>query len=303
MGEPDGQLHYGMQLLFGNSFELITNPERGLHWIQQSANQQHPDALYLLFRISAQQQNVTLSGHYFIRAAEAGCVDAQCYFLLNSNEEIQRISPEINVEELRGKIKILFLGQDDDIILEIHDFDINDVVRYLRSDMNDTEYLNKSLSLLEKMAKKQGLTSKPKIKSFIKAFDVPQHKFSQNAPMIHEVKEEIIIDKSYSFRNKTKISDTPFITLLKAQSSLAFFAIKNLSDNIDAVVQCKEENDYARIKQLQTKRKCKGKFFNAKSKKKYFVIEGVNLLSSEEEKHSIPEQTKSNLTRKTTVKL
>jgi TPR repeat protein len=135
-------------------------------------------------------------------------------------------------------------------------------------------YLNIAARLGDERAQEfmRQMNAKPEFKALVESFINPQASVANDT---------IIFDTSYSLRDKVTIADIPFITQLKARSSLGFFAVKNSAEKIDAVVQCKEPQDYTRVNQLQAELSCTGKFFkNAKKKKKYFVIEGINSISS-----------------------
>jgi TPR repeat protein len=92
---------------------------------------------------------------------------------------------------------------------------------------------------------------------------------------------EITFDASYSLHLRPKIADTASLTKLKAKSALPFFAVKSGEKIVDAVVQCKNQQDYTAIQKLQNDLHCLGTFFKNAKKKKFFVLKDVDALMSQ----------------------
>jgi TPR repeat protein len=92
--------------------------------------------------------------------------------------------------------------------------------------------------------------------------------------------QEITFDQGYNLNHRPRIADTESVTQLKAKSALPFFAVKADDNVVDAVLQCKTTEDYSAIRVLQNNLHCHGRFFKNAKKKKYFVLENIDVVMS-----------------------
>lgn len=83
-------------------------------------------------------------------------------------------------------------------------------------------------------------------------------------------------DQKYGLTDKTKLVDSPLITLLKTKTKLNFYGVKNQSQRIDALVEITDEQIRKKAQNLQSFLKGHGRFINIGASETIFVLEGIN---------------------------
>jgi TPR repeat protein len=160
LGEPDGQLFYGLHLFYGMN-GTTKDMKQGIKWFIEAGKQGQADALFILCKLTMKNQP-DLAIKYLVSAAEARSVDAQCNILFYTESLKKAVlaadskkdkTVVLFTKELQAKIKKLFLQQHNETILKIYDIEIKEVIIEMMQDEGDADYVNKAQSLLKIMAK------------------------------------------------------------------------------------------------------------------------------------------------------
>jgi TPR repeat protein len=160
----NAQFLLGLKLIFGFEKTKI-DMKQGIHWITQAAKQFHPDALLLLFKISAANKKWTEAGTYLIEAAEAGEIEAQYHIAFTKPEILKKIFPSRDDKEENPTTKVnrftttlqektikTFLQQPNQNILENKNINAQLVVACLIDDKNTAAEIKKGITLLKTMS-------------------------------------------------------------------------------------------------------------------------------------------------------